>query len=69
MAVFEDRIAEIKAEFGNYKNRVAASIADKESQIAEAEKKLQDAAASAVPLDAFVAFCDELLADIKGASS
>jgi hypothetical protein len=74
MAVSEDRMAEIKAAFGEYKHYVdtlkashADEIAAKNAEIAEAQKKLQDAVDSSVSLESFNAFADEHLAAIKGA--
>lgn len=74
MAVADDRMAEIRAAFGEYKHYVdtikaghADEIAAKNAEIADAQKKLQDAVESSVSSDAFGAFADALLADIKGA--
>lgn len=77
MAVADDRMAEITATFGEYTHYVdtlksahANEIAAKNAEVADLQKKLQDAqdaAASAISLDAFNAFADAHLAAIKGA--
>jgi uncharacterized membrane protein (DUF106 family) len=81
MSVAEDRMAEIQAAFGEYKHYIANVVAakdaqieahlktiqEKEAEVADAQKKLQDAADSSVSLDSFHAFADRLIADIKGA--
>jgi hypothetical protein len=66
MATFEDQKTAAKAALDELKTAVAAKIGEAEARAADAEKKLQDAAASAVPLDELNAWFEQHLADIKG---
>jgi hypothetical protein len=70
MASFDDRKADASATLADLKNSIAAKIAIAEQQaaarVADAEKKLQDAAESAVPLDELNAWFGDFLAEIKG---
>lgn len=67
MAAFDDQKAAVQAAVDELKTAFAAKIADAEQRAADAEKKLQDAADSAVSLDELKAWCDELVTSIKGA--
>lgn len=74
MAVFEERTAEIHAAFGQLKSNIGGLKSSYEAKLAEekaradaAEKKLQDAGASAVSTAAFDAWALGFIEEIKGA--
>lgn len=67
MAAVDDQLAAIESSISELKTAFLAKLAEKEARAVDAEKKLQDAAASAVSLDALKTFFDKQIADLKGA--